>query len=145
VSRVLPGRRVVVADTGAIVALLDRRERQHRAVRDLYTANRDGWVLPWAILPEVDYLAASHLGARVHGLWLSDLASGAYAIEWGSDADLAAAQAIVNAYPSLELGLVDAVVMAVAERLKADIATLDLRDFGAVRLAHQPRLLPRDR
>ena len=31
------------------------------------------WILPWAILPEVDYLVASHLGARVHGLWLSDL------------------------------------------------------------------------
>jgi hypothetical protein len=31
-----------------------------------------------------------------------------------------------------------------AERLRADIATLDLRDFGAVRLVHAPRLLPRD-
>jgi len=34
--------------------------------------------------------------------------------------------------------------MAVAERLRADIATLDLRHFGAVTLAHAPRLLPRD-
>jgi predicted nucleic acid-binding protein len=96
------------------------------------------------ILPEVDYLAATHLGAKVHGLWLSDLASGAYTIEWGADIDLAAAQAIVKAHQALELGLVDAVVMAVAERLRADIATLDLRDFAPVRLAHQPRLLPRD-
>lgn len=138
-------RGVVVADTGAIVALLDRGERHHKVVRALYTADPGAWVLPWAILPEVDYLAATHLGSRVHGLWLSDLASGAYAVEWGADADVSAAHAIVTAHRALDLGLVDAVVMAVAERLRADIATLDLRDFGAVRLAHQPRLLPRDR
>ena len=39
----------------------------------------------------------------------------------------------------------DAVVIAVAERLKAEaIATLDLKHFGAVRIAGNPRLLPRD-
>jgi predicted nucleic acid-binding protein len=140
----LRSRAVVVADTGAVVALLDRRERHHRALKALYMADPDAWVLPWAILAEVDYLVATHLGTRVQALWLSDLASGAYAIEWGRDADLAAAQVIARAHQSLELGLVDAIVMAVAERLRGDIATLDLRDFGAVRLAHQPRLLPRD-
>jgi predicted nucleic acid-binding protein len=46
---------------------------------------------------------------------------------------------------ALRLGLVDAVVMAVAERLRAEaIATLDLRHFGAVKIAGAPRLLPRD-
>ena len=96
------------------------------------------------MLPEVDYLATSRLGTRVHDLWLADLAAGVFEITWGSDADLVAAQAIAQAHRSLDLGLVDAVVMAVAERLRADIATLDLRDFGAVRLKHAPRLLPRD-
>jgi hypothetical protein len=41
--------------------------------------------------------------------------------------------------------LVDAVVIATAERLRADaIATLDLRHFGAIKIAGSPRLLPRD-
>jgi hypothetical protein len=34
--------------------------------------------------------------------------------------------------------------MVTAQRLQADIATLDLRDFGSVRLKHEPRLIPRD-
>jgi hypothetical protein len=140
----VPRRGVVVADTGAVVALLDKRERHHAQLRSLYAADPDAWVLPWGVLPEVDYLTLTHLGARVHALWLSDLASGAYRVEWGSDADLVAAQAIVRRHAGLTLGLVDAVVMAMSERLRADIATLDLRDFGAVRLAHDPRLLPRD-
>jgi hypothetical protein len=135
---------VIVADTGAVIALLDRRDRHHDALRTLYIANPDAWVIPWAVLPEVDYLAISRLGARVHGLWLADLAAGVFEIKWGSDADLVAAHAISEAHQSLDLGLVDAVVMAVAERLRADIATLDLGDFGAVRLKHAPRLLPRD-
>ena len=135
---------MVVADTGAVVALLDRRERHHHVVRSLFTADPDAWILPWAVLPEVDYLTASRLGARVHALWMADLAAGAYAVEWGSEADLAAAHALTRTYAELQLGLVDAVVMAVSERLRADIATLDLRDFGAVRLSHHPRLLPRD-
>lgn len=43
------------------------------------------------------------------------------------------------------MGLVDAVVLAVAERLGADgVATLDLRHFGAVRTAREFRILPRD-
>jgi predicted nucleic acid-binding protein len=135
---------VIVADTGAIVAMLDRRDRHHHAVRALYLRDPDAWVLPWAILPEVDYLARTRLGSRVHHLWLADLAAGAFAIRWGTDADLAVAHAIVQAHRALDLGLVDAIVMAAAERLRADIATLDLRDFGAVRLKHVPRLLPRD-
>jgi hypothetical protein len=49
-------------------------------------------------------------------------------------------------YRSLRPGLVDAIVIATAERLKADaIATLDLRHFGAVSIKGSPRLLPRDR
>lgn len=135
---------VIVADTGAIVALLDRRDRHHAALRALYVADPDAWLLPWAILPEVDYLARTRLGARVHDLWLADLAAGVFAVKWGSDADLAAAHALVQAHHDLNLGLVDAVVMVTAERFRADIATLDLGDFAAVRLKHAPRLLPRD-
>jgi predicted nucleic acid-binding protein len=135
---------VIVADTGAVLALLDRDDQHHAAVRTLFTAAPDAWLLPWAILPEVDYLVGTRLGARAGRVWLGDLASGAFAVEWGKDEDLAAAQALARRYEALVMGLVDAVVMAVAERLGADIATVDLRHFGAVRLKHGPRLLPRD-
>ena len=55
------------------------------------------------------------------------------------------ANRICAKYRSLRLGLVDAVVIAVAERLEAEaIATLDLRHFGAVTIRGAPKLLPRD-
>jgi uncharacterized protein len=116
------------------------------AVRDLYDDRPTAWMLPWAILPEIDYLAGRHLGARVRGRFLADLADGAFPVDWGRDEDLAAAHRFHTRYKSLQLGLVDAVVIATAERLRADaIATLDLRHFGAVAIKGNPRLLPRDR
>jgi uncharacterized protein len=135
---------VVVADTSAMLALLDRGDPHHTAFRRLYLENRHAWVLPWATLVEVDYLTATRLGARAQMAWFDDLVTGAYTVEWGRDEDLSAARTLAGKYGSLEMGLVDAVVMIVAERLRGDIATLDLRHFGAVAMKHSPRLLPRD-
>jgi hypothetical protein len=136
---------VIVADTGAIVALVDADDRHHAALRRLFEKAPDSWLLPWAILPEVDYLLGEHVGARAQERFVGDLASGAWAIEWGQPLDLVRAEEISRRHRALRLGLVDSVVMAVAERRRADaIATLDLRHFGAVSLRGRPPLVPRD-
>lgn len=136
---------MIVADTGAVLALLDADDPHHAILAGLYQQRSADWLLPWAILPEVDYLAGAHLGRRVQRAFLDDLAAGAFAVEWGSAVDLRRAAEIDLAYASLGLGLVDAAVLAVAERVAARaIATLDLRHFGALRLPVGVRLLPRD-
>lgn len=136
---------MIVADTGAILALIDADDTHHGAVRALYEDDPAEWVLPWAILPEVDYLLLTHVGPAAERAFVADLASGAFAVEWGTEDDLSRAHQIVSRYKSLKLGLVDATVMAVAERLRAPaIATLDARHFNAVAIEGSPRLLPRD-
>lgn len=136
---------MIVADTGAVVALVDADDRHHRRLRSLFEGAREGWLLPWAILPEVDYLLATHVGQRAQEAFLRDLASGVYEIGWGEPQDLERAQQLCAQYRSLRLGLVDAAVIAIAERLQARaIATLDLRHFGAVAIRGRPSLLPRD-
>ncbi len=137
---------MIVADTGAIIALIDADDRHHDAIVDLYNEDPMAWVLPWAILPEVDYLLSSHVGELAAEAFLRDVAAGAFPIEWGQQHDLVRARELCERYRALRLGLVDAVVGAVAERLRASaIATLDLRDFGAIELRGRPRLIPRDR
>ncbi len=136
---------MIVADTSAVVALLDAGDRHHRPLRELYLSNPDAWVLPGAILPEVDYLLATQLGPKARTAFLADLADGAFGVEWGRQSDIEAAALICERYADLHLGLVDGVVVATAERLGAEaIATLDLQHFGAVTIAGHPRLLPRD-
>jgi len=136
---------VIVADTGAVIALVDADDRHHAALRDAYRRDPDEWVLPWAILPEVDYLLAEHVGVKAGDAFRADLAAGAWAVAWGDEADLVRAHAACTRHGALRLGLVDGVVISVAERLGAEaIATLDLRHFGAVRIKGSPALLPRD-
>ncbi len=136
---------MIVADTGAVVALIDADDRHHGRLRALYEARPDAWLLPWAILPEVDYLLASQVGPRAEEAFLDDLAAGRWAVAWGHEADLVRARELHRRHRALRLGLVDGVVMAVAERLGAEaIATLDERDFRAVKLKRTIPLLPRD-
>jgi predicted nucleic acid-binding protein len=136
---------VIVADTGAVIALVDGDDRHHAAMRQLFEDDPDEWVLPWAILPEVDYLLATRVGAPAQAAFLGDLAAGAFAVEWGDQADVQRANVLCTEYANLRMGLVDGVVIGVAERLRAEaIATLDLRHFGAVAIDGRPRLFPRD-
>ena len=136
---------MIVADTGAVIALIDSDDRHHATLRSAFEAEPDRWVLPWAILPEVDYLASSRLGAAAAGMFRADLADGLFTVEWDGGSDLQRAVELDAHYADLSLGLVDTVVMAIAERLNARaIATLDLRDFGSVELDGRPALWPRD-
>jgi predicted nucleic acid-binding protein len=136
---------MIVADTGAVVALVDRDDRWHEPIRTLFDADPGAWIIPWAALPEIDYLLGTHVGKSAQDAFLSDLAEGAFAVEWGRPEDLRRAHAVHSKHRALRLGLVDGVVIAVAERLRAKaIATLDLRHFGSVAVRGRPKLLPRD-
>lgn len=136
---------MILVDTGVVLALLDVDDAWHGRVRELYERTGDRWVLPWAILPEVDYLVSRHGGAAPAMAFRRDLAEGAWFVAWGDVGDLSHAYRFLEGYGDLALGLVDAVVLAMAERLEVEaIATLDLRHFGAVRIRGSPPLLPRD-
>ena len=96
-----------------------------------------------AVLPEVDYLVSKLLNATAARLFLGDIARGEYHVEWGRQEDVRRANELTRQYADLELGLVDAAVMAVAERLSAQtIATFDRRHFGAVILQTALTLWP---
>ncbi len=134
-----------MADPGAVIALIDSDDQHHETLRSVFEAEPGRWVLPWAILPEVDYLASFRLGATAAKAFRADLADGLFDVEWNRGSDLQRAGELDEHYADLSLGLVDTVAMAIAERLDAQaIATLDLRDFAFVELAGRPALWPRD-
>ncbi len=136
---------MIVADSGAVYALLDAADRHHARLRRAFEEDPRSWVIPWAVLPEVDYLVTERLGREVADAFRQDLVDGLFTVEWGGSQDLVRALELDRRHADLDLGLVDAVVMAVAERLGARaIATLDLRDFAPVALRNEPELWPRD-
>jgi predicted nucleic acid-binding protein len=89
-------------------------------------------IVPALVLAEVDW----HLRrqrAAMHRL-LGEIAAGAYVYEPATLADLERAKVIGRKFHDLELGLVDASIAALAERLGVyDLLTTD-SDFLVVRL-----------
>jgi hypothetical protein len=135
-----------VADTGALYALYDSTDAQHEKVRKSLSALRGLIYVPTAVLGEIDYLLREWLGVDAELAFLASLRSRAFLLEELTEADLARCEELLNSYRDLDLGLVDAAVIATAERLSIDtVLTLDERDFRAVRSRIGPlRLLPAD-
>ena len=138
---------MIVVDTSGMLALLDRDDKHHKRLAAELEESGESWVLPWAILPEIDYLATKYLGPKVALAFAEDIGRGAFRVEGVQLSDVKAAVALNRSYPRLRLGLVDGVVMAQAVRLRAEgIVTLDARHFQTVKLKlpTRPRLIPLD-
>jgi len=124
----------IVADTGAIYALYDKRDANHEEVVRAATPERGAILIPTSILAEVDYLLNRFLGAAAGLSFLDDLIDGVFLLEPLSTADLQACRRLLVQYSDLDVGLADASVMAVAFRLGAiPILTLDQRHFRPIR------------
>lgn len=88
-------------------------------------------------MTEVAYLLETRLGPDAEVRFLGDLAAGNLIAEPVQPADWIRIAELVAAYRDLQLGTVDASVVAAAERLRlVQIATLDRRHFTVVRPAH---------
>lgn len=126
----------VIADSGAIYALYDADDRHHDAVRQAVESNRGPLVVPVAALAEIDYLLREFLGIDAELDFIRSVRQGAFALEPLADGDLSEVETRIERYRALDLGLVDAAVMATADRLRTRrILTVDERDFRAARSA----------
>ncbi len=123
----------LIADSGAIYGLYDRRDRHHSALRAAIERERGPILIPTAILGEIDYLLRTKLGIRAEFDFLDDILAGAFTLEPLTAADLARSRDLLEQFRSLDLGLADASVIATADRLRVRrILTVDERDFRAV-------------
>lgn len=128
---------MLLVDAGPLVAAFDRNDRAHRACADLLETATGPLLVPEVALSEVAYLVGAHVGpfAEVKlAAALRDRELQAVATEPG---DWVRITELVERYADLPLGVVDATVVAVAERLQVStLATLDRRHFAVVRPRH---------
>ncbi len=142
------GDGVLVADTSGILAAMNANDAAHASVRDALEKEVGALIVPDLVIAEVDYLVLKILGRVAEEAFLADLASGAWRREPFTDADLARVRALIRTYRAHDIGVVDASIIATAERLDADrILTLDRRHFRTLHLRGKwaPTLLPDDR
>jgi uncharacterized protein len=124
----------LILDSGALYAAYDADDKHHKRMLRALIDNRPPYVLPSAILAEIDYLLIEFLGVEAELKFLDAVRSGYYSLEPMTRADLDYCYRVIARYRDLKIGLADAAVMATAERLGINkIATLDRRNFSTVK------------
>ena len=105
----------LIADSGAIFGLYDRRDRHHRALRRCIEKEPGPVLISTAILGEIDYLLRTKLGIPAEVDFLDDVLSSEFMLEPFTTSDLSRARNLIEQYRTLDLGLADAAVVATAE------------------------------
>lgn len=121
----------VVCDTAPLLAAINRRDQAHLLAASLVTELGRDLLIPEPVLVEVDHLVRARVGARAARVFLAEVAAGVHTVVAGTPRLFRRAVDIDAKFADLDLGLVDAVVMAVAERDDLPILTFDFADFRA--------------
>ena len=125
----------ILVDTGILYALADADDRWHQAANAWLEDVSELLIVSVTALPEVADLLHTRLGAAAELAFVQSLAGGELEVEDLRRADLVRSAEVMRRYP--EIGLVDASIVAMAERLKIEtIATTDRRHFESIRPKH---------
>lgn len=138
---------MIVIDTSAILAFMNSADTWHEEVCTWLDDEDAVLVTTPLILAEADHLVGARGGGTAQSALRSDLAGGAYTVEWWRGA-LHTTVDVADRYADAGIGLADASLIALADHVKTvDIATLDERHFRAARPLNGDafRLLPMDR
>lgn len=130
----------LVADTGGLLRAIARRPNGRPMWPDFERALRSASrvIVPALVLVEVDYFLRRNRGA-MHSL-LSEIFDPrtTYEFQASVEEDITRAMELDAKFHDLEIGLVDGVVAAVAERLRIyRILTIDHDDFVPLRVGHR--------
>ena len=138
----------LVLDTSGLLAALTLDEPAHAAARDALASEQGPLLLSPFVLAELDYLLLTSLrGVTAEPEFLEEVAGGSYELATFSAGDVAVARGVVDRYRDLGIGLADASIVVLAERLGTRrILTLDERHFRALRASDGSAfvLLPTD-
>jgi predicted nucleic acid-binding protein len=131
---------VILVDTSAIVAAQLVTEDRHAATvaafRDLRT-QREEFLIPGTVLAETGYLLRTIARPSDEVTFLRAVAEGDFTVVPLTGPDLDRIADLAHIYVDHPLGVTDASLIALAERLGiTTIVTLNPRDFRAVRPRH---------
>lgn len=128
---------MILADTGPLYAAADRRDRHHHSCDTLLAAHAGQLLVPTPVIVECAWLLNARLGPTAETAFIAAITTGELIRVDLTDTDWQRTRDLVDQYADNDIGLVDASVIAVAERLDiTTIATVDHRHFTVVRPTH---------
>ena len=132
---------MLVADTSALFAFLNRRDQHNKAVVRVFLTEASPIIVPIAVLSELAWMVETNVGHHAMAAFLDDCQNGGFSLVW-QEADLPRIQELMRKYADLPLGFADAAVIALAEGGSRRVATTDRRHFTVVRPTRPLELLP---
>ena len=127
----------LLLDTGFLYALLNRSESNHARVLAVSRTIREPVILPVPAITEVAYLLLRDVGSEAVADFLQSLEKTDLILESPTVSDFGRAAQVVRQYADARVDFVDAVIVAIAERLaNTRILTLDVRHFAMFRPRH---------
>ena len=125
---------MIVADTSGLLALFNRAEPQHEAMRRVVEGQPDPLVISPYVVAELDYLVATRLGVDAELEVLTELAGGAYHLTSIEEEDMRSVIRVIERYRDQDIGVADASLVVLASRYRTrSVLTLDHRHFSVVR------------
>jgi predicted nucleic acid-binding protein len=126
-----------IIDSGFLYALIDDADAHSLSVRGALNTVFEPIILPSPAITEVAYFVQKRLGQSALATFLTDLEKMNIAIEHPLSADLRRASKIISDYADQKIDFVDALIVAMAERLNVTkILTIDRRHFSVFRPQH---------
>lgn len=132
---------MLVADTSALFAFLNRRDQHNEVIVRLFLAEKLPIIVPVAVLSELAWMVETNVGHYAMAAFLDDCRNGGFRLVW-QEADLPRVQELMRKYADLPLGFADASVIALAEHGSRRVATTDRRHFTVVKTRKALELLP---
>lgn len=127
----------VLLDSGFLYASLNASEAEHEATVRVVRTVREPIVFPVPAITEVAYLLARDVGCEAAADYIETLAATDLTLESPDQSDYSRTAELLKQYADAHLDFVDALIVAMAERLDITrILTLDRRDFQMIRPRH---------
>lgn len=130
---------MILADTSGILPIFLPREPARPRVLEFLASHREPLRMPTPCVGEIGHFFGRMGDSTGEARFLRAVAHGDLVAEDPVAADYLRAAELVEQYAGFPLGAVDALVVAIAERLNVtSVMTLDRRHFGAIRPRHCP-------
>ena len=124
----------IIIDTGILYAIADKRDAWHKASVSFITDFTGRLVLASTVVPEVCYLINKYLGQKAEVVLLNAIVNREFVVEHPDARDIQRCIEIIQTYSNVNLGYVDASIVAISERLGiSNILTADRRHFSIIK------------
>lgn len=126
-------------DSGFLYASIDKTDKHHESVKNAIEKIRGNIILPVPAITETAYFLSKNKGIEELAKFSESISVTKFQLETPQSEDYRRAAEILRKYNDANIDFVDAVIVAISERLNiTKILTVDRRHFGVFKPRHCP-------